>query len=173
MLCLFTYHPDVVPALQKAAAGDGDPGVRWAARYALRLSNDEDAEAALGGTGWTKSDAWVLGAIAHDQPPTPHTLSEVLAIAHGINHDVTSETEFTQAIGRLLGAGLIEADPEADRYCPTQAGAKIRERWQHGPDGWMPAIPPQLQRLGKPPDTNWSLPDGVFDRAVRDYYPPW
>ena len=38
MLCLFTNHPDVVPALQEAAAGDSDAGVRWAARYALRLS---------------------------------------------------------------------------------------------------------------------------------------
>jgi HEAT repeat protein len=36
MLCLFTDHPDVVPALQQAAAGDRDTGVRWAARYALR-----------------------------------------------------------------------------------------------------------------------------------------
>jgi hypothetical protein len=39
MLYLFTDHPDVVPALQEAAAGDGDAVVRWAARYALRLGN--------------------------------------------------------------------------------------------------------------------------------------
>jgi len=38
MLCLFTDHPDVVPALQEAAAGDRDTGVRQAARYALRQS---------------------------------------------------------------------------------------------------------------------------------------
>jgi HEAT repeats len=40
MLCLFTDHPDVVAALQAAAAGDSDTGVRWAARYALRLSGN-------------------------------------------------------------------------------------------------------------------------------------
>jgi len=168
---LFTDHPDVMPALQLTAAGDSDTGVRWAARYAMRLGSDEDADAALGGAGWTMSDARVLGAIAYDRPPTPHTLTEVLAIARDINHDLTTESEFTQAIGRLLAAGLIEADPEADRYCPTQAGAKIRQRWQVAPPGlggWMPAIPPQLQRLGKPPDTNWSLPDGAFDRATSD-----
>jgi HEAT repeats len=38
MLCLFTDHPDVVAALQVTAADDSDTGVRWAARYALRLS---------------------------------------------------------------------------------------------------------------------------------------
>ena len=39
MLSLLTDHPDVVPALEVTAAGDGDTGVRWAARYALRLSS--------------------------------------------------------------------------------------------------------------------------------------
>jgi hypothetical protein len=38
MLSLLTDHPDVVSALRETAAGDSDIGVRWAARYALRLS---------------------------------------------------------------------------------------------------------------------------------------
>jgi HEAT repeats len=37
MLGLLTDHPNVVSALQVAATGDGDTGVRWAARYALRI----------------------------------------------------------------------------------------------------------------------------------------
>jgi hypothetical protein len=43
MLCLFTDNRDVVPALQVTAAGDSDTGVRWAARYALRLSGNSMA----------------------------------------------------------------------------------------------------------------------------------
>lgn len=119
------------------------------------------------------SDAWVFAAIANDRPPTPHTLTELIAIADGINHAILTEADFVQAIGRLLSAGLIGADPEADRYWATQAGANIRERWRHGLFGWINAIPPQLQRLGEPHDTDWSLPEGRFDRAVQDYLARW
>jgi hypothetical protein len=119
------------------------------------------------------SDAWVLAAIANDRPPTSHTLTELIAIADGINHCVLAEGEFSQAVGRLLSAGLIEVDSSADRYWPTQAGAKIRERWRHGLFGWIEAMPPQLQRLGHPQDTAWSLPQGTFDRAVRAYLARW
>jgi hypothetical protein len=122
---------------------------------------------------WNLSDAWVLAAIANDRQPTPHALIEVIAIADGINHDLLTEGEFCQAIGRLLAAGLIGADAEADRYWPTQAGSKIRERWRHGSFGWIDAVPPQLQRLGEPQNTRWPLPQGGFDRAVRDYLARW
>jgi hypothetical protein len=126
-----------------------------------------------GRSDWAMSDAWVFAAIANDRPPTPHTLIELIAIADGINHNVVTEAEFTQAFGRLLSAGLIGADPEADRYWPTEAGAKIRDRWRHGLFGWINAIPPQLQRLGEPQDTAWSLPEGIFDQAVRGYLARW
>jgi len=69
----------------------------------------------------------------------------------------------------LLGAGLIGADAEADRYWLTDAGANIRERWRHGAFGWIEAIPPQLHRLGEPHEMDWSLPEGRFDQAVQDY----
>jgi len=122
-----------------------------------------------GPPAWTMSDAWVFAAIANDGPSATHTLTELIGIADGINHAVLTEAEFTRAIGRLLAAGLIGADPETDRYWPTEAGANIRERWRHGLFGWIDAIPPQLQRLGQPRDTDWSLPEGTFDQAVRDY----
>ena len=120
-------------------------------------------------SAWAISDAWVFAAIANDRPPATHTLTELIAIADGINHLVLTEAEFTQAIGRLLAAGLIGADPEGDRYWPTEAGANARERWRHGAFGWIYAIPPQLQRLGKPRDAGWSLPEGMFDQALQDY----
>ena len=120
------------------------------------------------GPTWAASDAWVLAAIACE-PPKAHTLAELIAIADAVDHNVLTEPEFNQAIGRLLSADLIEADPRADRYWPTQAGASITERWQHGAFTWASAIVPQLQRLGDPQDTDWSLPHGVFARAVGDY----
>lgn len=119
--------------------------------------------------GWTMSDAWVFATIANDRPPASHTLTELIAIADGINHCVLTEEEFSRAVGRLLSAGLIEVDSGADRYWPTQAGARIREPWRHGLFGWIEAIPPQLRRLGEPPPTAWSLPHGTFDQAVRTY----
>ncbi len=38
MLAVLADQPGVISALDTAAAGDHDPGVRWAARYALRLA---------------------------------------------------------------------------------------------------------------------------------------
>jgi hypothetical protein len=116
------------------------------------------------------SDAWVFAAIANDRPPATLTLGELIATADGINHAVLTEAEFTQAVGRLLAAGLISADPETDRYWLTEAGADIRKRWRHGAFGWIHTIPPQLQRLGQPSNTDWSLPEGAFDQAVQDYH---
>jgi hypothetical protein len=42
MLPLMTDHPDAISAL-KAAAGDVDTGVRWAARYALRIAAESSS----------------------------------------------------------------------------------------------------------------------------------
>lgn len=122
---------------------------------------------------WTMTDAWVFAAIANDRPPTPHSLIEVIAIADGINHDVLTEDQFSRAIGHLLGAELIGVDVDADRYWPTRAGAAIRARWRHGLFGWIDSIPSQLQRLGEPEDSDWSLPHGTFDRAMRGYLARW
>ncbi len=135
-------------------------------------SGDQHEHPAVTG-GWLMSDAWVFAAIANDRPARAHTLAEIIAIADGINHAVLTELELTTAVGRLLSAGLIEADAAADRYRPTQAGSAIRRRWRHGAFGWIDAIPPQLERLGAPRDTGWSLPPGTFDAAVRQYLARW
>ena len=115
------------------------------------------------------TDAWVFAAIAHDQPPAVHKLTEIIAIADGINHDVVTEDEFTKSVGRLIAAGLINADAQRDRYWPTDAAADLRKRWRNGAFGWITAIPPQLERIGEPQDGAWSLPAGVFRSAVDEY----
>ena len=121
------------------------------------------------GGSWTMTDAWVFAALANDRPARVHTLAEVIAVADGINHAVLTEEEFTAAAGRLAAAGLIDADAARERYWPTEAGANLRRRWRHGAFGWIEAIPPGLRRLGEPQDSDWPLPAGVFDAAVREY----
>ncbi len=123
--------------------------------------------------GWLMTDAWVFAAIANDRSARAHSLGEIIAIADGINHAVLAESEFTSAVGRLLSVGLIEADAAADQYRTTESGSAIRRRWRHGAFGWIDAIPPQLERLGAPQDTGWSLPTGTFDAAVRQYLSKW
>lgn len=119
-------------------------------------------------TSWTTDDAWIFSAIAI--AGKEHcSLTELIGAADRINHDVLQEAEFTRAIGRLVGAGLVEADPIADQYRLTEAGRRLKGRWRHGMFGWITTIPPGLRRLGEPPDHPWSLPTHVFETALNDY----
>jgi len=47
MLPSFGHDPQVRPALQRTAAEDDHPGVRWAGRYALRVIEIPHLEAAI------------------------------------------------------------------------------------------------------------------------------
>jgi hypothetical protein len=77
---------------------------------------------------WTTSDAWVLASIAGTGPGDGCTLAQIVSKADGINHAVMTEAEFTTAVPRLIAAGLIDAEAEADRYWLTEAGQAL----QHG-----------------------------------------
>jgi hypothetical protein len=121
---------------------------------------------------WTISDAWVFSSIEGTGPDDGCTLAHIIAKADGINHAILTEAGFTQAIPRLVAAGLVGAQPEADRYWHTEAGrALYRQRMKRrGLFGWGEAIPPALRRLGEPQDTTWSLPTGVFDDATQQWH---
>jgi hypothetical protein len=121
---------------------------------------------------WTISDAWVFSSIEGTGPDDGYTLTQIIAKADGINHALLTEAEFTQAVPRLVAAGLIGAQPEADRYWHTEAGRTLyRQRMKrHGQFGWIDAIPPALRRLGEPQDADWSLPAGVFDDATQEWH---
>jgi hypothetical protein len=120
---------------------------------------------------WSGSDAWVFSSIRGTGPDDGYTLSEIIETADCINHAILTEAEFTRAVPRLLAAGLIGADAQADRYWLTEAGRGLyRQRMKRrGLFAWMDAIPAALGRLGEPQDTAWSLPAGAFDQAVREY----
>lgn len=117
------------------------------------------------------SDAWVFSSIEGTGPGDRYTLTQVIAKADGINHAILTEAELSQAVPRLVAAGLIAVQAEADRYWHTDAGrALYRQRMKRrGLFGWVDAIPPALRRLGEPQDTAWSLPAGVFDHAIQEY----
>ncbi|WP_446211852.1 hypothetical protein [Micromonospora sp. IBSANI012] len=121
---------------------------------------------------WTSSDAWVFSSIEGTGPDDGYTLTQIIAKADGINHALLTEAEFIQAVPRLIAAGLIGAQPEADRYWHTEAGRALYQQRMKGRGlfGWMEAIPPALHRLGTPQDTAWSLPAGVFDRATQEWH---
>jgi DNA-binding transcriptional regulator PaaX len=106
---------------------------------------------------WTFIDAWVLASIDDGA-----SLSEIVAKADWINHAILGEDEFTAAVPRLVAAGLIEADGEADRYALTETGRQLH-RSPHG------NLVPVLRRHGEPQDAQWRLPAGAFERAVRTY----
>ena len=118
------------------------------------------------GAEWTMADAWVFAAIAGDRPDDIRSLRQVIGIADAINHAILMEEEFTRAVGRLLGAGLIEADPAADHYQATAAGRALHRRCR---GGWIDTVPAALHALGEPRDGHWALPEGAFQQAVRRY----
>jgi hypothetical protein len=121
---------------------------------------------------WTLSDAWVFSSIEGTGPGDGYTLAQVIAKGDGINHAIVAEAEFTRAVPRLVAAGLIGADADADRYWHTEAGRALYQQRmkRRGAFGWMEAIPPALSRLGEPQDTPWRLPPGAFARAAQEWH---
>jgi hypothetical protein len=120
---------------------------------------------------WTLSDAWVFSSIEGTGPEDGYTLWQTIAKADGINHAILTEAEFTQAVPRLIAAGLVGADADADRYWHTEAGHSLFQHRmkRHGLFGWIEAIPPALRRLGEPRDGVWPLPAGAFELATHEY----
>jgi hypothetical protein len=115
------------------------------------------------------SDAWVFSSIEGTSPEDGSTLAQIITKADGINHAILTESEFVRAVPRLVAVGLIGASGDANRYWHTEAGQALHRRWvQHGGlFSWIDVIPPALRRLGEPQDAAWSLPAGVFERAVQ------
>jgi hypothetical protein len=120
---------------------------------------------------WTMSDAWVFSSIDGTCLDDGYTLGQIIAKADGINHAVMTEDEFTRAVPRLVAAGLVGAQAEADRYWHTEAGQALYQRWMKrgGLFSWLDVVQPALRQLGEPQDATWSLPAGAFHRAVQEH----
>jgi hypothetical protein len=120
---------------------------------------------------WTITDAWVLSSIEGTGPDDGYTLVQIIAKADGINHAILTEQEFSRAVPRLIAAGLIGADPDADCYWHTEAGQALRRRWisRGGLFSWIDVVLPALNRRDEPQDSTWSPPPGTFGSAVQQY----
>jgi hypothetical protein len=118
---------------------------------------------------WTITDAWLLSAVAGSDATTGSTLIDVISAADAINHAIPAEEEFARSMGRLVEAGVVDADLRVDRFWLTDAGQELRGRWRGGLFGWIDTIPPGLRALGPPKDTGWALPPKVYPHAVREY----
>jgi hypothetical protein len=89
----------------------------------------------------------------------------VLFVADAINHLGLVEEEFTTACGRLIGAGLMGADVDGDRYWLTAEGYSLFQRLL--PEPWYEVVLPALRGLGDPSPEQLALPSGSFGRAAK------
>ena len=56
---------------------------------------------------WEKRDAWILLSILYCSAKSPGVLSEIIAMADFINHDIPALGELHGGLNRLLAGGLI------------------------------------------------------------------
>jgi hypothetical protein len=115
--------------------------------------------------GWEFADTWVLAAIGVYQRPC--TLLEVIGAADWINHAVLLEDEFTSALGKLTGAGLVRIYEEWT-FELTDEGASL---WSEGAGDLqrqLQLIEAQLSAF-EPGRAPVKLPRGVMDRALEEY----
>jgi len=73
--------------------------------------------------GWTGAEAWIFLSIGDAAGGREATLDKVIAAADSNNHAIPNVDEFSSAIGRLVGAGLVLASP--DRFSLTGAGEEL------------------------------------------------
>ncbi|MBC6461515.1 hypothetical protein [Actinomadura sp. HBU206391] len=120
---------------------------------------------------WDTTDAWVFASIEGTGLDDGYTLAQIISKSEGIRHASLEEDELVRAVPRLIAAGLIGADAQADRYWHTEAGQELyRKRMKgHGLFGWSEALLPGFRKLGDPQDGHWSLPAGAYDRAYQEY----
>src|SRR5437016_3797316 len=73
--------------------------------------------------GWTGAEAWILLSIGDARAGAEASLENVIAAADSNNHAIPRPDEFSQAVGQLLGAGLVRVTN--DRYSLTASGKKL------------------------------------------------
>ncbi len=116
---------------------------------------------------WTRSDAWFAAAVASCGGRA--SLKEVIGAGDAINHAIFMRSEIEQAVRRLAGAGLLEAQP-GPTFELTQEGAALLARRTGGMIGQTNSVMKLLREIPVPrlADT-WSLDDDQVDEAYRAY----
>jgi hypothetical protein len=123
--------------------------------------------------GWTGAEAWIFLSIGDAAGKGRATLDKVIGAADSNNHSIPTIEEFTDAVGQLVGAGLVTAAP--DDYGLTDAGQRLFEQinkpkrghitrfvdtakeWRHSAPSAARAVP-------------WTLAQDQFHRAFDQYH---
>ena len=115
---------------------------------------------------WAWSDAWVLAAITITGSEGAASLTDVVAAADAVNHAIVLDTELEQAVGRLLGAGLIEVPKR--RFRLTDAGRAMAARCSGGMRQQVDHLLAMLRRLPLTP-VPWHLEPDELETAVAGW----
>jgi hypothetical protein len=116
-------------------------------------------------SGWAFADAWVLTAVGISQRPC--SLTELVAIADGINHAILLEAEVEGAVGKLLGSGLLHVTPDLSFDLTPKGSALIARR--HG--SLFTQVDSVLSLLASVTARHqeFSLPPGAMQEAADAY----
>ena len=113
-------------------------------------------------TGWLWSDAWILASLPDDSSAT---LSDLIASADCCNHAIPTRDELAGALGRLVGAGLVDVSDNGFRV--TNRGVAVKKHWKGGLFGWD-SLMPHLQKLDATAG-EYPLTDAQVDSAYTAY----
>jgi len=134
----------------------------------------------MGAGGWQWNDAWIfVSAVIAERlerdravhaalPIVGATLADVLAAADFLHHAVPSRAELEESIRRLSGAGLLVVSDDLVEVAP--AGEQLwRTRPFSGLSSAVMTLQAQLNRAAEPGDDDWTLDEGTYNAAVREY----
>ena len=118
------------------------------------------------------AEAWIFLSIGDAEREGPATLDRIIGAADANNHAIPNVGEFEQAVGQLLGAGLITAAPE--RYSLTLQGQELYRminseerghitRFVDTAKEWRDRAPSEAAAV------RWSVDPTHFDQAYQQY----
>lgn len=91
---------------------------------------------------------------------------DMIALMDAVNHAIPTRDELASALGALVGAGLVEPQPQGFRV--TTAGAAIRELWDGAPGGGDDAMVAALAAHQRP-QREWPLTQEQVAQAYQAY----
>jgi hypothetical protein len=122
--------------------------------------------------GWSGAEAWIFVSIGDAAREGPATLDKVIGAADANNHAIPNVAEFEQAVGQLLGAGLITTTPYGysltadgrDLFGTINSSKRDRfARWIETAKTWQARAPSEAAPV------SWTVDPGTFKEAFRRY----
>lgn len=133
--------------------------LRWGTGNTLHRVNGRQSQ-------WSFSDAWVLAAAAVSGRRWCD-LSNLIASADALNHDIPTEEVIEHSVGRLTASGLMETSGLRVRL--TRAGKRLVSKRRRALFKQAQSV---LALLGQQTltDGHWDLPSGAWEEAYEAYW---